>query len=224
MSVHRAQVTFHGDSGLPEDVYVNTFHFSDDGSATDGLEDLVAAIQGLYLDADSTGRNILSWMSEELNGNMDVAIYDLADAIPRVAQIEDSTAVGGGVTGNGRLPPEVALCVSFQAPPTSGLEQASRRGRVYIGPLGANEHGSPAIGQPIDPATGRPKAAFITTLTEKFADFATEVNALTNWLWVVYSPTLLSAAVISDGWVDNAPDIQRRRGNVPTSRTTFIAV
>jgi hypothetical protein len=38
---------------------------------------------------------------------------------------------------------------------------------------------------------------------------------------VLYSRTSGSSVLIDNGWVDNAPDIQRRRGIDPSARTTF---
>lgn len=42
-----------------------------------------------------------------------------------------------------------------------------------------------------------------------------------GWTWSVYSRTDNAMVSVTDGWMDNAPDIQRRRETPATSRTTF---
>jgi hypothetical protein len=42
------------------------------------------------------------------------------------------------------------------------------------------------------------------------------------WTWIVVSEVAgLNDVIVTNGWVDNAFDIQRRRGVTPTSRSTF---
>jgi hypothetical protein len=40
--------------------------------------------------------------------------------------------------------------------------------------------------------------------------------------WAIYSPTANLHKTITDIWVDDAWDTQRRRGLAPTTRDTFV--
>ena len=107
---------------------------------------------------------------------------------------------------------ELAVCLSFQGDKEAGLPQARRRGRIYIGPL----DNTSANGN-------RPSSAIITSLANAAASFADAVTNLGgNTWWAVWSVANQEGVPISNGWVDNAWDVQRRRGVDPTSRTTWV--
>jgi hypothetical protein len=144
--------------------------------------------------------------------------YDLSQPKPR-APLFDLTAGFTLTQQTNTLPHEVSLCVSFQAPRFSGLPQARRRGRLYIGPWSVASN---------DGLLGRPAAGLRTGLTTALQTFLTlSKNAGTLWEWLVYSPTGDAAgaatpfAAVDNGWVDDEWDIQRRRGLLPTTRSTF---
>jgi hypothetical protein len=50
-----------------------------------------------------------------------------------------------------------------------------------------------------------------------------EANASVRWNWVAYSPTADEANQITNGWVDNAWDTQRRRGLYYSQRGTYTS-
>jgi hypothetical protein len=109
------------------------------------------------------------------------------------------------------MPPEVAICLSYQAAKISGVPQARRRGRVFIGPLNTSAMGT----------DGRPATAFINALVGA-ADALKDPAGAPDWDWSTWSsfdPTV--STVIDNGWVDNEFDTQRRRGRKYTTRTTF---
>lgn len=114
-------------------------------------------------------------------------------------------------TGSAPLPAEVALVMSFQAARASGQNQARRRNRVYLGPLGGSAPSS----------DGRPAPGFVTQVARAGSDLAAAASSSVNWNWVVWSPTEQQDYQVDNGWVDNSWDTQRRRGLAPTSRTTF---
>lgn len=123
-------------------------------------------------------------------------------------------------TGSTSLPEEVAACLSFRTDYGSAVEfgpstrpRARLRNRIYLGPLAVA-----AINQDsttkrvfvhddlIEIATG---AAIEFLYTAAFGD---------EWLWRVFSPTAWVDNPVTFVSMDNAIDIQRRRGPDPTAR------
>jgi hypothetical protein len=208
MSVRRAQVTFDHDSGLPEDVTVNTFHFFSDTSAD--FPNIVDLLTDFYTvpGAPSTD-SVSSWFSAALAGTATIDIYDLADPEPRVPVHTDTFTFS---PGGDRLPSEVAYVISWAADPESGTIPARRRGRTFLGPLSLEGHNG---------GTGRPHDAMRLSIARAGRDLIAAADASIEWDFVVFSPTGNSHAVITNGWIDNAFDTQRRRGLAPTDRTVI---
>lgn len=211
-SLLRAQVRLLSDSSLPEDTVVNTWHFA--SAVTNPDSSYVGAnLQpplGQFYDA------IDGLLSVGLSGTANVKWYDLIDPEPRVP-IAEFNNVNLNL-GSGALPSEVALCLSFQGVPVSGQPQARRRGRVYLGPLSDTGVVSAAgVGDV------RPGATAINTVTGAADALLTLSKAAADWRWVIHSPTSGPgiSVDVDNGWVDNAFDIQRRRGLRATQRTLF---
>lgn len=217
----RAMVTIPLDSGIPEDSIVNVFHFDgDDFSNPDaeyheGVLDLLTAFYQA-IDTVIFGQNIASPAV--------LKIYDLRDPTPRVPEYVDEivlTPLASGIDLT--LPNEVSICASFQADAVSGQPQARRRGRVFLGPIhyaAAEMVGSQA----------RPTAAARTAIANACDAMAAgyELPVTGSVKWSVYSPRTDQTSTIDDafhdvtnGWVDNAFDTQRRRGGAPTTRTLW---
>jgi len=202
MPIVRCQASLTNDSGLAEDACVNTWHYFGNADATaaglfnDRLEDLYTTIQ--------------NWLSQSLTGGVVTKFYDVTVLPSGPPFHTDSFTITPGTSGP--LPEEVALCLSYQALQTPGLDQRNRRGRVYIGPFGTN---ALATGAP-----ARPHGTLITDLAGAATALASGA-ASDGTPWVVYSSTLASSALVTDGWVDNAWDTQRRRGKAASSRTTW---
>lgn len=200
----KALVTLKMDSGIPKDYAVNTFHFRQDTSGLGTLEeiadDLVAAYQ-LFRP---------SYPAAVETAGHTIKMYTMEDPEPRAPTLSETWDFSVAPTGNS-LPQEVALCVSFQGARVSGQSQKRRRGRVYLGPLaeGAQE------------TNGRPTTVTINRGVS-FGDYLFEASDTSlTYKWCVYSTVDEDLVEITDGWVDNAFDIQRRRGLAPTARTTF---
>lgn len=214
MGVALFQVAFAGSSGLPKDVYVNTYHADlGTGEPTEAqCEDVADEIEASYLDTDGADRNILSWLSEEVNTTIRIKAYLMSDPVPRAPLLDKVYSIAGGTTGNGRLAAEVALCLSFQGDTISGSPQARRRGRVFVGPLRPTAN---------DSATGRPATGFRDTMQHFGNELYGRINALAGWTWGVWSGADADFVPITNGWIDNAFDTQRRRGLAPVSRVIF---
>lgn len=220
-TVVRAVMAWTASSGLPADDVVNVWHFrttalgtsvADPGNIADMVEDYYTAIPVGDTEA------IASAYSAALSGSYRIDLYNLSDASPRVPFF---SRTGTHTVGTNLFPAEVALCCSFQGPQVSGVPQARNRGRVYLGPwiqsTGVN-----------DVTTGRPATGLVTRIRRAARDLIDASDASLNNKWVVYSPTkdatqtLQDSTVdVTDGWVDNAWDTQRRRGPQATTRSVF---
>lgn len=200
MPVYRCQFEIPYDSGLPEDKVVNVWHCT----APDPTEaaDFIANVIGFYQSIDEHFSAVVNASTDACS----VKAYNLDDPIPRAPEVEDTFTLADA-TG-GELPLEVAICLSFQGDQISGQPQARRRGRIYLGPL---ETGVVDLD------------GFVATAVHQ--DIATAAGVLLAasglWDWVVYSPTEDTSADVTNGWVDNEFDTQRRRGRVATARSTF---
>lgn len=194
MPLYRVQIEFNGDTGSHLDKYVNTWHcIADDEVELESgfivqLTTFYGALDGYYSAAVDPAA---SWYRA----------YDLADPEPRAPVLEENFSLG--TTATTYLPAEIAMCLSFEAPRQSGLSQARRRGRVYLGPLGASA---------LNTATGFVTSAFWTDLGTAGQNLLDASQAATTWAWAVYSRANDSAIEVVHAWVDSAWDTQRRRG------------
>jgi len=107
-------------------------------------------------------------------------------------------------------PPEVALCLSFQATRIPGQEQRRKQGRIYLG------HCKETAG-----SGNRPSTTTRSTIATAAADFLTDVGTDSDGFWAVYSGSNGSSTEVNNGWVDDVWDTQRRRGLETTSKTLW---
>lgn len=220
MTLFRVQHTLQGVSALPTDRYVNTFYFQRFTEPdTAAIAELVSKFGLLHSTMMTVPPKRLSeyWSQPALaSAGHRLKVYDLSDPEPRKPIYDTETSLPGMVATAG-LPAEVCVCCSYEAPPTSGLPQARRRGRFFFGPL--NTAASDSTGNV------RPALALQQVLTQAVANMAAQTK-LAGWTWVVFSPTngleVLSHPAVSRAWVDNAFDTQRRRGPRPTTRLDII--
>ena len=215
MPNYRAQVIFQGRTGIPEDRFVNTYHFSGVGTiSTDGAT-IQNRLQALYTtDGGTPSHSIVEGMSPFCDNTMEIRIYDLADAEPRVPLVEE-IAVTHGTVGAVQLPEEVAICVSFMAAPP---RTPRRRGRVFLGPLTSAWQNAPgATATPL-----RVTAASQARLRDLFVTHMLEPSNTTALKWVIRSPSSGLFPIVVDGFVDDAFDVIRGRGPDPTARTEFV--
>lgn len=207
--LYKFQVTIPTDSGIPKDSITNTFHFVNDSAFATDFDNVRDMLRDFYTVAPLPGSgSIASFMAKSLTGPATVKAYNMAAPIPRAPDYESTFAITFGST-QPDLPAENSIVLSFQAPRESGLPQARRRNRVYLGPFseGANtDAGRPGIGPRIASAA---------------RDMLEASDSSVAWRWVIYSPTTEEFHLVTNGWVDNAWDTQRRRGLAPTTRTTW---
>jgi len=204
------QWIWQGASNLAEDQYVNTFHFQNDNVQPVDPENVRDMLYNFYINlAPDQETPISQWMSTDtITGRWTLKMYDLDQPKPRFPYFTD-TGVTSPSGGSG-LPTECALVMSFQGGRIAGSEQNKRRNRIYLGPfqIEAND-------------AGLVQGAFVQDLLFAAKGLINASGAATEWKWVVYSPTDDNVITITDGWVDNAWDTQRRRGIRSTGRGIF---
>lgn len=214
MGSYHVQVAVPAKSGIASDAVVNTWCVSASYTSPQaGLEDFADNLKDFYEVNLSSRSTMYKWV------NTRIKIYKTADPKPRVPVFDELLGLSDAQSNN-TLPTELACCLSFQADKLSGAKQARRRGRVYLGPFGVNV---------VDQSEGRPTTAWIdATKTAALALLtASETNGH-GWKWCVLSPTSgldpdggITCWPVTNGWLDNAIDVQRRRGLTPTARTMF---
>lgn len=203
MAIYRHQFIIHTADAVPANFATNTLYSqgADDSEAVASTE--------LFIDMFQAWGSIYSTFVAQ--NNHGVKVYDMADAEPR-APIYEATWNLLAAPSQAPLPSELAICASFQADPLSGMAQARRRGRIFLGPVGVNT---------LDTG-GRPTSAIRTTIANAmeacYDAFVADPGAIT---WVVWSQVAGSASVVVDGWVDNDFDVQRRRQQAVTARTVW---
>lgn len=217
----RALVSIPLDSGIPEDAMVNTLYFDGDDSEEDDAayhSAVMTLLTGFYQAIDNPlfGQNVAPEAT--------VKIYDMRDALPRVPEFVGTIPLSP--LGANSLPSEVAVCLSFQADAVSGLSQKRRRGRIYLGPICADT----ALTVEVVNGQMRPRASVRTVIANAAHDMAvgTPLPILGSVKWAVYSPTTDLTSTLDDafhditnGWIDDSFDTQRRRGPAPTTRTLW---
>lgn len=203
----KAQVTIPYFSAVPTDVAVNVWSFNVADDTTGELSQVGAFLNTFY-------SAIVSYMSPLLDTeNASVKGYVRTDAEPQVPRLSGPLVLGPSGTGD-PLPEEVAVCLSFRGALVSGQVPARRRGRVFLGPLrgpvvqvGASSRAEVAAGFQED---------IEDAIVAATAELTTAGNAHTIW-----SQTNEENITVTDYWVDNAFDTQRKRGRAPTSRRTW---
>lgn len=208
MTTYAALVSLEDANQIPEDVITNTLHFEHAQEGPPDFANLDDILFDFYNAAPADAGALTNFFTtKRISGKITFQYYDLSTPKPRVpAHIEERTLTVVG--GDGQLPGEVALCLSWQAEKEAGVTQARRRNRIYIGGLSLMAANT----------AGRPKETMIASLASSARDMLAAADSSISWEWVVYSPTNQEQYAIADGWVDNAFDTQRRRGRAPTDR------
>lgn len=208
MPIIRATIGLEAETGIPADIATNTFHFDASATGESITNNIFDLIEDLYFN-ETDADPLADWISTDLaGGNYGIKLYSLDDPEPR-API--ATRFGTwSPSGGAGMPAEVALVASFQAAPESGENQARRRGRIYIPWIIAGANNG-----------GRPSTAIVESVSDAMLEFAEAAESSISVEWVVWSPTSEEAYGVSEGWVDNAWDTQRRRGVAPTARQTW---
>lgn len=214
MPIMRAQVVLPYQTGLPEDVITNTLHFDVPAPLDPDVQVpiLTSHLSEFYLSVyGSVGggghAQYVNWSQAHVNW------YNLSDPVPRVPTIEPLPFPGISVSPT-TTPVEVCVVIAFQGERVAGLPQARRRGRLYLGGFVNVCQSTPATAPP------RVLATLVTAIANAGTELLSDCSG-DGTPWVVWSPTNGDAVPISDGWVDNEPDTQRRRGIGASQRTLW---
>jgi hypothetical protein len=192
MAVYRMALSTWLDSTLPTDAMIITPHFND---------------HGLTTNPDNLASDLITawtaWMTPTAqSAQVECKVYDAEAPAPNFPVA--TKRVRNGVSPASPTNRDVAVCLSFFA----DVNRPRHRGRVYV---------------PV-PLTGvAPSAALVpSTLRTKVGDLAAVFAALggADVDWCVWSRVDRVARKVSDWWVDDAWDTQRRRGRRATARTT----
>lgn len=193
MSVYRAQIATSQDTVEPKDRIMITPHFRVVGTSTMG--------HPAFVD------DVISKWTTYLGGSpaaneLTVKLYDAEAPAPNYPLVEKT--VRAGVAAASLVNRDVAMCLSYFA--TNNRPRT--RGRIYV----------PCSLAGITPSSSRPSAANQT----RVSDLATVLAAMggSEYIWAVWSRVDRVARNVTDWWVDNSWDSQRRRGLRGTSRTT----
>lgn len=232
-----ATVTFAGVSGIPDDSVVNSFALDNfDSAASPGdLSSMTNNLVNFYnavppLGAFAVGSYISDAISRVANSAV-IRYYDITGLLNGAPHgspwaVANWTLVAAG--GANQLPAEVALCITLEAFGRSDaaveapdgadsdflIDRPKQRktGRIYLGPL--STQASDALGTPC-----RPTTTFMDDCLKAIKELNTQVFLDTGSALCVWSrkdANLIDLEAVS---VDDAWDIQRRRGASPTGRT-----
>lgn len=208
----KAQVTFQGATAIPEDRFINTFHFFQPiGTLAAAAAEIGPALASFYGTVEvPAAAGMGQFLSQFVLRPFTIKFYDQADAEPRVPVELPYTLTAYSVAATYDLPEEVAVCLSFHTdPPVT----ARRRGRIFLGPLNSITKNDATATVP----TRTADSVRSQGCTQMAALAAADVG------WSVYSPTSGLLHTVTGGWVDNAFDTQRRRGPDSTARNIWPA-
>lgn len=200
MPLFRAQAIFPMFTNLPRDVIQNNFHFVSD----EPTEAVVAAVAGrlsaFYQTATVAASNRANYVNWE---QAYVKVFNMSDPPPRVPA-ELGLAIPAG-TGATNIPTEVAMVMTFQAAPQSGVAYQRLYNRIYLG--------------------GLANGWLSVSAADAFPRFApTFITAVCTAAENLLTANTVDPAVreIVGGWVDNGPDTQRRRSVDSSARTNWV--
>lgn len=227
-----AQVIIPRDTGLAEDVTINTFTFFTGGTiAESDFVEITDRLEAFYT-ATPTGEtgSVASQMSAVNGTNVIVKFYDAA--LPDVGgPLRITTFTLAGLDTD-YLPEEVAITLSFRGNPGAGVPDRRARGRVFVGPLSV-------IAKDLSAGRVRVKPATQSIIAAAGRDLM--LASATGPEWCVFSrgkgtknrpknPNPQGtddwapfSTRINHVWVDDAFDTIRSRGPAPSGRLGYTA-
>lgn len=205
MTNFRAQVILRTVDGILSNFVTNSWAFSTEPDGPANTTAMTTALKDFYDD-------VVTYLSPAIAQNGHSIKYTNLPGTPPNYPFDEDTFNLATAPAGSPLPREVSVVMSFQGLRTAGFPQNRRRGRIYLGPLDITAN-----------VSGRPDPALITMLATAGATFKSNVEAIGagDHSWTVWSSVDGDSVQIDNGWVDNAFDTQRRRGDEATSRTTF---
>jgi hypothetical protein len=201
--VIRAICTLAAVNGVSKDSCVNVLHFKTVSRAGE-IEEIVASVQAYY---DMLSSKIGASISRETSS---VRCYALSDPKPREPLV--TASLGMTQPGNSELPREVGLVTSWQATEVSGSLSRRFKGRTFVGPLSGD---ATLDGDNMS----RPTTGTVAKLVQAANVLLARNDA--NQEFSIYSVTDQVARKVTSGYVDNAWDTVRSRGQRDTIRSRF---
>ena len=197
VATFKMQIATEADTALVRDRMIITPHYNDLGAALDHQAILQSVVDSFQATLGGTVKvHAATYQDGRPKPNFPIAQYTTATGAPM-----QSTA-----------PREVALCCSFYA-----LNNRPRfRGRLYI-PLTMlhTKTASAAAGKRPTAQEQADCSAIVTNIAQSMKSNGVH--------WSVWSETDKIGREVTNWFVDDEWDIQRRRGTVSTSRTTGTA-
>lgn len=226
-------------SGFPEDSVLNSFVFETDDSfvpSSSGLF-IAQAIDAFYDDPTPTNGPVGGFINGTRSrgaGDVKVKLFDITTSLDGTAHgspvYEDALTLPAAVS-SGNLPDEVALVLTLRgsdaltqpveapdgADPGTAIDRPRQRksGRIYVGPLTvATLDGTLTV-------ASRPTSALMNAVLEGADALVAACDLYGGALlqWCTWSRANAAVYPITSVSVDNAFDIQRRRGVDATNRT-----
>jgi hypothetical protein len=211
MANYRVMAQFENRSGLPEDRIVNTWWFQCPAVGADAADRIATALIEFYNTPPATGVSVGSFMASYVSraaGASRIQTYNMADPTPREPQ-SHIFQLDGTNTGDS-FPAEVSAVLSFY----SDRNLPRQRGRVFLGPLKTSAGG--LITRDVVPQSG-----FLNTVAQAADRLRQAADDPTFLVWSVHSDVSGLYLPVTNGWVDDAFDIQRRRGTKTQARTMW---
>lgn len=201
MAIGKFQVTLPFGPALPENVVVHTFYLNDTlpnewpGSTDWGklCDDAAAAWQS-------------SWTLTTSIRPITVKVYNAQGAPPH-DPLHTSTLNATAALNTPNWPTQLAMCLSFK-----GGQRPWQRGRMFLAPWTC------ATFAGVSSIANRPSTA-MQNQALSLADALAGLGGI-DIDWGVYSKTHDSWVSMTQAWVDDSWDIQRRRKLDPTGRVT----
>lgn len=227
IGLYVAVVTLRRTSGITDDDINNVFTFVDSAATSDSdvANTLTTRLTNFYNVINSAAGKVTDYLSEALSraaGNR-IDYYftdDFSGATPLGSPVETRSWVLASGSASTPIPSEVCAVVSFHGNLTDIPERdgstrpaSRRRGRVFIGPLEQTALVENAVTH---------EAELNPTCINVLKGAATDLMNLNDHLaWCVWSKADAAQHPVVGGYVDNAFDTQRRRGNKATTRSLF---
>lgn len=244
MTIIRAVVNLPSVDTLPRDASQNVFHFGGSATVDDtAFDDITTEIEAFYstpqvndvgtLIDDSSISIYLSPILDSTPDACTITFYDVTalgpvdvDGVPISPQpsiVPLATRTFGLATpfpDAAAMFSEVACALTIVATPALVVPIRRRRGRVYIGPLNFHAMGQRDVAGVLYPSWSSDFREHVARSAKRLARAQERID----WAWVIYSRRNAAAYDVSQGYVDNEGDTQRRRGLTATLRTPFDIV
>lgn len=231
MPADHVTVTLEHKSGLVRDQVVNNFCFANPGVISDSDRDaIITALDHFYNDvASGAPASLSSFIGNQMSRTAQpvVRFFDITASLsgtPSGSPVKMGTLTHLDAAANASvLPTEVACALSFHSEYNFDVEfgphtrpRARDRGRIYVGPLsqGVIDY---------DLTTFQPKVIFLLrdTLNSAAQALWAETQVITT-RWAVWSRKAARTSEVIGSSVDDAFDIQRRRGERAIAKSQLV--